>query len=159
MEQFSKAYVKAIASVADCNVTWSDVDYDSVDGTLRRRTTATVIRSPILDAQLKATYRDCYNGNDVIYDLKLKNYDELRSTNIQVPRILIVVVLPDDLSQWTLHSENELLVRKCGYWKSLRGFPASQNQKTERVTIPRSQLLDVDGLDKIFQRLEQGQLP
>jgi len=37
MEQFSKAYVKAVASVVECSVDWSTVDNDSVDGTLKRR--------------------------------------------------------------------------------------------------------------------------
>ncbi len=159
MEQFSKAYVKAIASVVGCSVEWTSVDYDSVDGILKRKSSSTPVRSPQLDLQLKATYRDCLRDDHVSYTLDLKNYDELRSSNLAVPRILVVILIPDDFSQWTQHDEAQLILRKCGYWISLRGEPASANKGTKSVAIPRSQLFDVGGLNAIFDRLESGGLP
>src|SRR2546425_979292 len=81
MEQFSRAYVKAVASVAACSVEWSTVDNDSVDGTLRRKTIDTPVRSPQLDLQLKATTQDCIQADHVAFALSMKNYTELRATN------------------------------------------------------------------------------
>lgn len=159
MEQFSKAYVKAVASVADCSIDWSTVDNDSVDGTLKRRTHSSTVRSPHLDIQLKSTHTDCIQNNHIVYPLLIKNYDELRSDNLAVPRILVVVLLPDDFSRWTLHTEQEMALRKCGYWVSLRGEPATSNMTSKTVHIPRQQVFDVIGLDAIFNRLESGGLP
>lgn len=159
MEQFSRAYVKAVASVAECSVDWSTVDNDSVDGTLKRRTRSGTVRSPHLDIQLKATYTNCLTPTHVVYPLPIKNYDELRTVNLLVPRILIVVVLPDDFSNWTNHNEQELALRKCGYWMSLRGEPATNNATSKTVHLSRQQVFDVIGLDAIFNRLESGGLP
>lgn len=159
MEQFSKAYVKAVASVTDCSVDWSTVDNDSVDGTLKRRTQTGIVRSPHLDIQLKSTYTDCIQNVHVVYSLSIKNYDDLRTVNLLVPRILVVVVLPDDFSNWTNHNEQELALRKCGYWMSLRGEPATNNATSKTVHLPRQQVFDVNGLDEIFNNLENGILP
>lgn len=101
MEQFSRAYALAVASVAGCAVEWPPVDIDSVDATLRWRTTTTAVRSPALDVQLKATYQDCVGDAHVTYDLAVKNYDELRATNHLIQRILCVVVVPAVFEDWT----------------------------------------------------------
>lgn len=159
MEQFSRAYVKAIASVAACNVEWATVDNDSVDGTLRRRTINTPIRSPRLDLQLKATSQDCIREHHVAFTLSMKNYNDLRATNLAVPRILVVAVLPADIADWTQHSEAQLALRKCGYWMTLRGEPDVANEVTRTVSLPRHQVFDAAGLNAMFARLEQGQLP
>jgi hypothetical protein len=159
MEQFSKAYVKAVASVAECSIDWSSVDNDSVDGTLKRRTHLSTVRSPYLDIQLKSTYTDCIQDNHIVYPLSIKNYDDLRTINLSVPRILVVVVLPSDLSEWTYHNEQQLALRKCGYWMSLRGEPATINTTSKTVHLPRQQVFDVNGLDAIFNDLENGVWP
>jgi hypothetical protein len=39
-----------------------------------------------------------------------KNYDDLRYTNVYVPRILVVVVLADDINSWLYQCEEELVV-------------------------------------------------
>jgi hypothetical protein len=159
MEQFSKAYVKAVASVADCSIDWSTVDNDSVDGTLKRRTQTGTVRSPRLDIQLKSTYTDCVRDDDISYPLSIKNYNDLRSDNLLVPRILVVVVLPDDLADWTNHNEQELALRRCGYWLSLRGEPGTSNTGSKTVLLPRRQVFDVASLDAIFSNLGNGVLP
>ena len=159
MEEFSKAYVKAVASVADCSFDRSEVDNDSVDGSLKRKTQSTAVLSPRLDVQLKSTSDDCIRNTHIAFSLSIKNYDELRSTNLAIPRILVLILLPDDFSQWTVHSEQELALRKCGYWMSLRGEPQTGNVASKTVHIPRSQVFDVGGLDAIFNRLEAGGMP
>lgn len=159
MEQFSKAYVKAVGSVVGCSVQWSEVDNDSVDGTMRKRTVDTPVRSPALDFQLKCTWGDYLRSDGVHYPLELKNYNELRSERVLVPRILVVVLVPADVDLWAEQDENQLLIRKCGYWVSLRGMPEVGNESSRTVVLPRSQILDRINLESVFSRLEMGGLP
>jgi len=95
----------------------------------------------------------------VVFPLSIKNFDDLRTVNLLVPRILVVVALPDNFSNWTNHNEQELALRKCGYWMSLRGEPATNNTTSKTIHLPRQQVFDVNGLDAIFNRLESGGLP
>lgn len=159
MEQFSRAYVTAVAAAAGCSTSMPDVDDDSVDLTLRKRTVNTPVRSPKLDIQLKATYADCVNDTHLAYPLSIKNYDELRADNYVVPRILVVVHMKPQIEDWLLHSEGNLALHRCGYWLSLKGKPQVANTTSRTVHIPRTQLFSVEGLHEIFERLQNGGAP
>jgi hypothetical protein len=91
--------------------------------------------------------------------VKIKNYDDLRDDTVMVPRILVVVLVPDDISDWMQHTEPELLLRRCGYWCSLRGLEPTQNKQTVSVSIDRANLFSPDGLGQIMERLRTGGLP
>ena len=158
-EQFSYAYVRAVAAVAQIAVTTPTVDDDSVDLIFHQRGGAGNIRSPRLEAQVKCTAAATLTATNVGYPLKLKNYDDLRPTNILVPRILITVVVPDDLNDWLNHSEQELALRNCGYWLSLRGEPATTNTANVTVYLPRTTQFTVAELTGIMQRIGNGQNP
>ena len=90
------------------------------------------------------------------YPLKLKNYNELRKQKTLVPKILIVVLIPDNLSEWVNQSETELCMRRCGYWMSLKGQPETQNTESVTVYLPRQQLFTVKALKDIMQQIETG---
>ena len=115
-EQFSFAYARAVAAVAKVSVSEPTVDDDSVDLEFRMKGGGVAFRSPQLAAQLKCTESASVRPDHIALSLKLKNYEELRPTNLLLPRILIVVAVPDDLDEWLNHSEQELAMRKCGYW-------------------------------------------
>lgn len=93
------------------------------------------------------------------YDLKVKNYEELRHLDFQVPRILVVVAVPEDVSRWVEQDDERMLLRHCGWWVSLRGRPASSNDHTVRVGIPRDQRFDVAGLRTLMNRIAEGDMP
>src|SRR5437867_2868716 len=115
MEEFSRAYVRAVAAVVGCEVVESEVDVDSIDVTFSRRTMTGPVRSPKLDAQLKSIALEPLSGSTFPYPVPMKNYDELRSADFMVPRILIVVIVPPLLADWIGHTEVELAMRRCGY--------------------------------------------
>lgn len=158
-QEFSKAYVRAVAATAGYAAQTPEVDDDSVDLTLAVRGGGGTVRSPKLDLQLKCTSRHLVSDGTVNYPLEIKNYEELRPTDFQVPRVLVVVVVPDDIGQWIAHSEEQLLLRHCGYWYSLRGLPPTQNVSSVTVNIPRAQVFDVAGLTAIMRRISIGGLP
>jgi len=158
-QEFSRAYVKAIAAVCGYATKDVSVDDDSVDLSLAARGGNGTVRSPQLDMQLKCTARDIISDTTVNFPVPIKNYDDLRPENVMVPRILVVVAVPDDVADWIYHSEEELLVRHCGYWFSLRGMPSTDNTETVTVNIPRTQVFDAAGVTAIMDRVATGGLP
>ncbi|WP_089130805.1 DUF4365 domain-containing protein [Tolypothrix sp. NIES-4075] len=55
---------------------------------------------PRLEVQVKSTSIDVMSDEVIRYPLKLKNYNELRKQKTLVPKILIVVLIPDNLIEW-----------------------------------------------------------
>ena len=157
---FSIAYVRAVAHTAGffAQEVNRDRDNDGVDLEIFSRDSHGTIRSPSLHLQLKAT-ADRLVGDPFPRDLDVKNYDELRSTNLQVPRILVVVQVPKDQAKWSKCKPSQLVLRHCGYWMSLRGEAATSNSATIRISIPRSNLLDVAAIGSIMSRIRTGGHP
>jgi Domain of unknown function (DUF4365) len=97
--------------------------------------------------------------NEIIrYPLEVKNYEELRLENPFVPRILIIILVPDSQEDWLHQSQQELSLRYCGYWASLRGLPPTQNQNTVTVQIPTQNIFNKDALKSLMQSIESGEL-
>ena len=158
-EQFSRAYVLAVAAVAGYAWYQPSVDDDSVDLGIARRGGAGTVRSPRLELQLKCHAAPTPGEPTFGFPLKLKNYDDLRDDRVQVSRILVVVLVPDAPEDWLDHSEAQLALRRCGYWISLRGLPATDNENSVTVTIPRAQPFHVDALRSMMERIGEGGLP
>lgn len=138
-EQLSVTYVRAVAYAAGAVVDELGVDRDSVDVRIRSRGTVGSRRSPSVEAQLKCHTGGPNEDGDVVYDLKVKNYQELIPSNHVVPRILVVVCVPDDIGDHARWTPEELVLRRCGYWRYLGGLPPTTNHKTVRVKL-REQL-------------------
>lgn len=63
---------------------------------------------PELDVQLKSTTRAEMNDAEVIYDLEARAYNLLREPRVPGwPRILVLLVLPEDKSQWLTRVDPE----------------------------------------------------
>lgn len=159
-EQFSIAFVRAIAAVSGYNITRCEVDDDSIDlGLKGSRRDGGVRNAPYLDIQVKCTDADDGTGPDLPFDLKLKNYDDLRATPVHVPAILVVVCVPADVGTWLDETPEHTAMRRCAYWRSLRGLPATGNTTTCRVRIPRTQAFTVAVVRSMMTRIGEGGLP
>lgn len=155
-EQVSFAYVRAVAAFAGIGFQEHpyDPDNDSVDVQFRVKTG----RHVQLEAQLKCTACETVpDGVDSFtFDLPIKNYDDLRC-EVLVPRVLIVVTLPLGEEEWCAHTEQELLLRRCGYYVSLAGSPASENKTTVRVRVPRANMLSPARLTDLMAKINSGE--
>ncbi|EHQ36087.1 DUF4365 domain-containing protein [Methanoplanus limicola] len=158
-EQFSRAYVRAVATVAGFSLFEPSVDDDSIDLSIAERGGRGSIRSPRIDLQLKCTSQNLISGDGIRFSLPIKNYNDLRPENVQVPRILLVLVVPDEIERWIDQTEEKLSMYHCGYWESLRGLPDTSNEKNVTVNIPKSQQFTVEELSKIMERVGYGDLP
>lgn len=153
MEEFSRAYVKAISAQAGCNSSKPDVDDDSIDLVLGM---ADATR-PRLEIQLKCTGEPIdQDKKSFPFFLSLKNYNDLRAETI-VPRLLVVVCVPKDMGAWTHQTEQELCLRHCGYWHSLAGMPDTENKTGITLHISRKNIFSVDFLKSSMQRIAAGE--
>ncbi|HUU81882.1 MAG TPA: DUF4365 domain-containing protein [Phycisphaerae bacterium] len=158
-EQFSNAYVRAVAATAGYTLYKPEVDDDSVDWGIAASGGKGTTRSPRIELQLKCTSQDLLDDGNLKYALKAKNYNELRPEDYQVPRILVVVLVPNEVTQWLRHSEESLAMYRCGYWVSIRGWNETPNTETVTVTIPRQQQFTVENLSSIMVRVGDGGVP
>ena len=76
-----------------------------------------------------------------------------------VPRVLVVLDLPEDEHRWLSASAQELVMRRCAYSVAITGAPESGNIRTVTVSIPTANHLDVPALRNLMDRARNGVLP
>jgi len=157
-ELFSKAYVRAVAAVAGFSIDQLELDFDSIDLQITAGSGEGSVCYPELKLQLKCTSRDVIHGEYIRYQFKVKNYNDLRG-NALVPRILVVLLVPKNLEDWLKQSEEEMCMRNCAYWMSLRGQPEKPNSSNVTVNLPRSNQFTVPALKSMIQSISEGSLP
>jgi hypothetical protein len=153
-EEFSKAFICVLAAHAGYKVTGTTVDDDSIDLRIVGYIEDGMKRIPQLDIQLKCTADDKFAENpEIVFDLKRKNFNDLCDRrNHTNPRILVVVVVPDDLSRWIHHTDGELLMRYSAYWHTLFGQEAIEQTK-KRIRVSRTNVLNSGTLKAIMNRI------
>jgi hypothetical protein len=162
--ELSYAYLHAVASRAgfSCEYRNRHLDGAGVDATItedgRKLADDSILTSFAVDIQLKATYRDLPQPDSRIsYSLTIPHYDKLRLEEVASPRLLVLLRLPQDSEEWLRITGDALVAKRCAHWASLRGAPASENDKNQTVYVPRENLLTPRGLSDImarFSRLE-----
>ena len=155
----SYAYLHAIAARGgfSCAFTHRHLDDAGVDAMIhedgRMLAPDSTRTSFALHVQLKATRVAPIEQNGRFsFSLAIGQYNKLRQTRLESARILAVLYLPANSSEWLQHSEDALISRRCVYWVSLRGAPASENDSHQTVYVPRNQLLSVASLTDIMTR-------
>lgn len=157
-EQFSFAYVRAVAAAAGFHVVRPEVHDDSVDLGILGKAASEAGIPPRIELQAKCTSSDILGNGTLHFALPIKNYDDLRRDCL-VPRLLVVVLVPDDPGEWIAQSEEELAMRKCGYWVNLRRYVRSPNQSSVTIEIPREQVFTVSDLRTIMEHVSrQGEV-
>jgi hypothetical protein len=110
-----------------------------------------------IDFQAKSTGARALTDANVLYDLEVKNYDDLRAAPSRCPRLLVVLLLPEDEGQWTEQTEESLLIGRAAYWLSLKGRGPVTNTKQVRLALPRENLFTIDALRELMQRVRKGE--
>lgn len=115
-------------------------------------------QSPLsCDLQLKATTTDSIevkNGK-IIYDLRIKNYNDLINRKIQghTPLVLILFILPNNEDEWAMVFRNRLILSKNAFWY----YPGEKenqeviNDQKKRIKIPVRNRLDFDFFERTIK--------
>jgi hypothetical protein len=158
-EELSYAYVHAVASLAGFSCENVRKDRDSIDlhvcarGRLHPESR---LMSPQIAIQVKASVLEPVPDAAFDFRLTLKNYDDLRQITM-IPRLLVVFAMPSSSDDWHSLSEEALVLRKCAYWRSLRGAPASLNEKYQVIRVSREKVLTVDALRGLMVRASRDE--
>ncbi len=159
-EALCRAYVQAVAALAGVGTSTPFPDY-GVDLSLRnieqrgRRRQDTRVQ---VDLQLRATTRANVTATDVRYDLDVDTYNDLRELS-QIRCLLVVLILPEEEGLWLSQTPEELLIRHCAYWHSLRGEGAVSATSSTRIAIPCGQVFSADSVRTFMTRLSRGEEP
>jgi len=145
--ELSYSYLHAVAARAGfgCEYAGRPSDNAGVDVYLRikERLAADSIHSNFpIEVQLKATSKaPALEAARYSYWLDdIKRYDELRESSAPMPKLLVVLFLPEDAKRWLEHSEEALIARRCAYWVSLLACGMHRKPETpagRRFTCPR----------------------
>jgi hypothetical protein len=65
----------------------------------------------------------------------------------------VVVFAPHDVALWAEHTEQQLMLRYCGYWTCLQGQPQSGNKAAVTVHLPRRNTFSIAGLTDLMARI------
>lgn len=151
-EQLSLAYVRAVVFRHGYNLSRLEVDDHGIDGTIVAYPGKRHIgnRNKI-DFQLKSTTLYDLRASNLIYDLRVDDYNVLIENS--PPQVLILFAMPGNDHLWLSQSHDEMSLRKCAYWVSLMGMARSGSSSTVRVSIPMSNMLDHNGLSDMFRQL------
>lgn len=158
MEDMSEAYLRALCAADGYSVEKGNHDNDGVDITVtcKGKPLDTCKRSsPKLDIQLKSSYSKVTVNPDgsISYPLEVKNYNWLIDTSRILPFILVVFHMTEDENLWLEHTVDWLKIKKCAYWISLRGKPATTNTSTITITIPSANILNQHSLKDLMVKI------
>lgn len=160
--ELSYAYLHAVAAQAgmSCEASPRQVDNMGIDATIRaveQFAADSLLTELALDVQLKATIAEqTISDGKISYFLKgVERYNKLRKETVTPPRIVVVLFLPRDSKEWLKWSEDELAMRKCAWWVSLRGATETDNSEGRTVYLPEDQHFHCDSLREIMTRLSR----
>jgi hypothetical protein len=156
-EAMSRAYIQTVAGRCGLSCNFRDFDYgiDVPLNQIRRRARRHYESGFKLDIQAKSTSVAQLQPDHIGYELPVAAYDDLRDPTVGTPRILVVLVLPENEDDWTSQTEEQLLLRHAAYWLSLHGQPATSHRKSIRIQIPRAKIFTVANLNDIMERVSR----
>jgi len=159
-EGLSRAYILAVAHRAGFNCSVREFDY-GIDGTfheITRRGGRYIESGYKIDFQAKAassTNSVTVRDSSVDYDMEVKTQHDL-AMDVGTPRILILMVLPENQDEWLTITEDALALKRCAWWASLEGQTPTTNKNTIMVPVPRTQIFDVAALSAMMERVRAG---
>lgn len=142
---FAESYVRTLALAAGLNVLRAEVDDDGVDVMIRYSGRVGPLASPGIDVQIKSWSSPSGSASAWHYDgLNQQQYDQLVGHDYQMPRYLVLLIVPDDHRRLAeLHGDG-LLLRHHAYYTSIAGearIPHPRSGSSRRVHVPRANLL------------------
>lgn len=113
----------------------------------------------VLDLQLKASIDWSTTPDHLVFDLEADAYNRLilRNNNSTTPCALVVCCLPREERTWLEVCEDELKIKKCCYYYFISGME-TKRKRSQRIHIPREQVLTPEAIHYIVNLIDKGEL-
>lgn len=162
--ELSYAYLHAVASAAraSCNIATRIEDNNGIDANI------TVFGPFQSDAnrhevdikiQLKATSQTLVETSDHLsFSLRgVAQYNRLRAVGTNPVKIVVLLTMPTDHNDWVRITPDELMLKKCARWVSLRGAPETENNDSVTIYIPKIQIFNPASLREMAEQIATGE--
>lgn len=163
-ELFSRAFLRALAAKAEANVSVPESDYGN-DFILTQVITRPkpnggfrYVDGNDFKIQLKCTHEMIIRDGHIVYALEAKNYSDLIDTTVVVPKILVLVHVPESSDSWLTQENDHLVLRHSAHWISLRGLPVTSNTDSVTIEIPEQQHFTPEAIQTLFKKRKDGEL-
>lgn len=107
----------------------------------------------VLEVQLKSTVKWEAKENNILYRLRVKNYNNMVHRNISksTPIILLLMCLDRNQNDWCSITESNIVFQKSIYWHKFNESVISSLDPDSSIliSIPTSQLLTADALKEL----------
>jgi hypothetical protein len=159
-EGISRAYTIAVAHRAGLNYSKFEFDY-GMDGSfsnVKIRGNRRVTGGYSIEFQLKSTenFEIDSKSNSIVYDLEVKNYNDLVEDDVGTPRILVLFTFPKDRNEWLNITKDATILKNCAWWCSLKGNNISGNKQKTTIRIPINQILTAEALQELMEKVKRG---
>lgn len=167
-EDFSMAYIQAVAAKAGANI-WVTLRHDyGIDlmfttihsyQTLskKRGKRYTEPKSIPLPCQVKSSKQWEFHEDRIVYDLEAQAYDDLVCNDFC---FLILMCLPPTMQEWLYQDEQHLRLHHCCYyWEPSEEQVLTPNDYTKRISIPRTQQFTAEALIELLNARQRGLHP
>jgi hypothetical protein len=142
-EQFSLAFVHAVATRAGCTIGEWKVDKDGVDVTVR-------LGGLMVDLQMKCTSSPTKTKAGYSYPLDTPTYDKLRDWKRSAPGYLGLVIAPPDFDSWIDHRPQQILMACHGYWACIQDRNDEAVGETKSISVEAANVFDAHSLRAMF---------
>jgi len=161
-ELLHHAHICAIASEAGVNLALGREKFDyGIDGhfaIIHSNTDKKLFQGDAkVEFQLKASFSNVSIKKDHIsYRMNADAYNKLvnRACN-GVPVMLILLVLPKEKDQWLSRNMEEMILRKCCYWRFFSDATFSTDSKPVKVRFPINQILSPETIVEVLEKVRQ----
>jgi len=117
--------------------------------------TAGGLADPKIDLQLKATSSaNLVQDNHVALQISRAQYERLTRRSF-AEKVLVVLVLPADPSEWVTVTAEQLVLRKCAYFVVARHLDPNIEGATKLVRVPFSQAFTPAELRAMMERVSR----
>lgn len=160
IDELATAYVQAVAAAAGSTIAVQRRDY-GIDGTFRLISSDDGFYEtgyPV-DFQLKATSNAAETNTEVVFDLKIANYNKIvtRPANA-APYYLLLVCFSGPEEEWCKISGERLCLSAKSYWWTGNEVSAS-NTSTKRLRIPQQQRFSIHAISNMLNEAEARYQP
>lgn len=158
ISEISYAYLHAVASAAraSCISATRIEDNNGIDAnlTIFGPFAADPDRHEVdVKIQLKATTQDL-TESELHYSYPFSGvdqYNKLRSVGSNPFKILVLLQLPRVQDDWLHITADQLIMKRCARWVSLRGAQGTTNQSSVTVYVPKIQIFSPQALREISE--------